>query len=475
MKRYLLLCIGLICYQALPAQHLYGIWGSPYGGSLNMLTNPASIVNTPFLWDLTLLAYQQAQSTNAITLNDGTLLHWPDTIHYRFTEGHFSRYALAQADLNVLNARIALDRKRAIGFGLSAHVYGWAHTSPLNVVDTVSTLNSFLNIQQDRNYNGRFSSSGWIDLHATYAQTWIDNTVERLNGGFTLHIMRGISGAYARIEELQVRQRTLPQGNTYLFPQFQASYGYSSNYDQQVASNTYDFLNHSQGSIAVDVGVEYLLKKQEPIKYDAPDPYYDYWWKIGISIVDIGGNRFRYGAQSRTVGQILNNITDSVLQQKFNGVNSLSQFNDSLQTVVSNMRPLNGWFSISNPTRMIVDVDHPMGKHVFLHASLTIPLPIFSNSTTRGIRSNELLLFTPRWETRHWGVYMPLQYTITQKLWIGLALRAGPLLVGVHHLPGLFSSQQATQSGGYIAITIRPSQLTPRKQDKRLNCPRFKF
>lgn len=473
MKKIILCGLFLAGMQHLCAQHLYGIRGSSYGGSLNMLHNPASIVNTPFPWDLTLLGYQQLQSTNAVYLLNGSLLGWPDTFHYRYTEGHFKRYALLQGDLNLLNARIALDRKRAIGFGISAHAYAWAHTSPFTVEDTVSSLRSFLNIQQERDFNGRLASSGWIELHATYAQTWIDNAVARLNGGFTIKVMRGISGAFARVDELQVRERTLPQGNVYQFPQLSMKYGYSSNYDQQVADNTYDFLNHSQGSIAVDMGVEYLIKKQEPVNYYAPDPYYDYWWKIGISLLDIGHNRFLYGQQSRMVNQVQNNVTDSIVERKLTGIGSLQAFNDSIQNLVVQINSLNGMFSISNPTRLIIDVDHPFRDHFYFNASVCLPVSVLTHGSAGEIRSNEWLMFTPRWEKKRLGVYMPLQYTVEQRFWIGLAVRAGPLLMGIHHLPGLFSSRQITQSGGYIAITIRPDQLTPAHRDKLLNCPGF--
>lgn len=463
----------LISMQRLDAQHFYGIRGSSYGGSLNMLHNPAAIVNTPFPWDITLLGYQQLQSTNAVYLLNGSLLGWPDTLHYRYTDGHFKRYALVQGDLDLLQVRMALDRKRVIGFGVSAHAYGWAYTSPVTVEDTVNSLRSFLNIQQERDFNGRLTSSGWIDIHATYAQTWIDNPVMRLNGGLTLKIMRGISGAFARIDELQVRQRTLSQGNVYQFPLFSAKYGYSSNYDQQVASNTYDFLNHSQGSIAADLGVEYLIKKQEPVNYYAPDSYYDYWWKIGISLLDIGHNRFRYGQQSRELYQVQNNVTDATVEQKLTGIRSLQQFNDSVQRLVVQMNSLNGMFSISNPTRLVIDVDHPMQGQFSFNASVTVPIAVFTHGATGMLKSNEWLMFTPRWEKKRLGIYLPLQYTVEQRFWIGLALRAGPLLAGIHHLPGLFSSRQVTQSGGYIAITIRPDRLTPAHRDKRLNCPGF--
>ena len=50
---------GLICTLALEcvAQDYQGLQGSPYAGSLGVANNPASILSTPYSWDVTLFKH----------------------------------------------------------------------------------------------------------------------------------------------------------------------------------------------------------------------------------------------------------------------------------------------------------------------------------------------------------------------------------------------------------------------------------
>ncbi len=40
------------------AQNYHAMEGSPFAGSLGVANNPASIVNTPYPWDVTLFSFQ---------------------------------------------------------------------------------------------------------------------------------------------------------------------------------------------------------------------------------------------------------------------------------------------------------------------------------------------------------------------------------------------------------------------------------
>src|SRR6202000_2844008 len=83
-------------------------------------------------------------------------------------------------------------------------------------------------------------------------------------------------------------------------------YAYSSNFDywrkgQSTIQNLKDFLGHTRPGAAIDLGAEYLIKSQAVPIYGDPDNYYDYEWKIGVSLLDIGANTYKYGSQSRAV------------------------------------------------------------------------------------------------------------------------------------------------------------------------------
>ena len=178
-----------------------------------------------------------------------------------------------------------------------------------------------------------------------------------------------------------------------------------------------------------------------------------------------------YGSQSRSLDQFRPDISDSLLLRKTAAVKNVRAFNDSLSSIVNNLDPLTGTFTVSNPARMVLNADRSFSKHFFINAELSVNLSVFGAHDARYINEMNLLSVTPRWESRHFGVYMPVIYNTYNQLWVGGALRAGPLLLGVHNLSSLFAQNKTQQGGGYLAFIIRPGKHAREKRDKRFDCP----
>jgi hypothetical protein len=193
------LSLALICSVTGQAQDYHAIEGSPYAGSMGVANNPAAILTAPYPWDLTILSLQEQHTTNAVTFTNWSLLS-NDTIHYQVTGGNFKRYASFNSNAHLLNLRLSLGRRQAIAFGANLRGYGVARTGPVNYSDTVKNMNQFFNINEGTTYNATMVSSSWVELFGTYSRTLWDDEYGRLNGGVTLRVMRGISGAYAQLE-----------------------------------------------------------------------------------------------------------------------------------------------------------------------------------------------------------------------------------------------------------------------------------
>src|SRR3954454_19441147 len=73
-------------------QNYHAMQGSSYAGSIGMTNNPASIVNTPYAWDINLFSTQLKYSTNAVTIYNYSLISKPTNSQYAFDAGHFRRY-----------------------------------------------------------------------------------------------------------------------------------------------------------------------------------------------------------------------------------------------------------------------------------------------------------------------------------------------------------------------------------------------
>jgi hypothetical protein len=460
------------------AQDYHAIQGSSYAGSLGVGNNPASIVATPYKWDLTVLALQAKTATNMYTVENYSLISSAKNSAAYTNDGNYKRFTDFNFNINLLNARIALSRQHAIAFGINLRGNGRLKTDVYNYSDTLQNMHQFFGINEGNNIlSGSFSGSSWVEAFATYSRTLWDDNQGRLNGGITLKGTRGIAGAFAQLTNGHAER--VGTDTAFTLQSAAARYGYSYNFDgwqngNTTSQNLKDFVNNTRGGFSVDLGFEYLIKPQGITTINDPDNYYDYDWKIGLSLLDWGYNQYRYGNKSRSSISPASNVTDVLLDQKFDSLTTFNNFNDSLASVVNGFSTINGKFKVHNPTRLVLNIDKPLGNDFYINADISVNL----NKALAGSRrfyTQELsfLTLTPRWETRSWGVYFPMQYNMEKQFWIGGAFKAGPLLIGVHNWANVFSRNKIQNGGAYLALIIRSPGNTGAKTDKRLDCPKY--
>jgi len=471
--------IGLICTLEGNAQDYQAVKGSSYAGALTVSDNPASILSTPYPWDITIFSANLKNTTNAVTFNHLSYLHHQDTLAYNWTNGDLKRrYAAVNFNVHLLNFRIDLGRKQAISFGANLRGYAGANTGKFNYNDTLLNMNQFFNINQNTNFNGELVSSTWLELYGTYSKTLWDDDKGRLNAGITLKAQRGISGVYAQLNGGSVTRSIYQDSFTvYTVAQGNAKYGYSQNYDtwntnRSTGTNLHDFLSHTRGGASFDIGFEYLVKPQYVETWSSPGDYYDYTWKFGASLLDVGENIYVYGSQSRSVSSPNANATDVQLNYKFDNTGTLAQFNDSLSTIVNRISPIRGRFHIYNPARFNFNVDHKLPEHFAVDADLTLNLGGSNKSTRLFTKDLTLFAITPRWETEWLGGYLPIEVTTDGRVWIGGAFKAGPLLVGVHNWADIFSKDKVQNGGFYLALVIHPVKGWKIREKKEYTCPK---
>jgi hypothetical protein len=153
-------------------------------------------------------------------------------------------------------------------------------------------------------------------------------------------------------------------------------------------------------------------------------------------------------------------------------VNSVTKFNDSLATL-ANTGQVQGIFTILNPVRLIANIDHYLTGNFYINAELSLNIPLTSlKKTYLQVKELTLLTVTPRWETKRYGFYLPVQFNNQNRFWVGGAVKAGPLLLGFHNLINLFGKTSTQNGGGYIALILRAPKGLNGKTDQRLNCPK---
>ncbi|MEO6731645.1 MAG: hypothetical protein ABIN01_10545 [Ferruginibacter sp.] len=466
------------------AQNYHAINGSPYAGSLATGNNPASIVHVPFAWDVTPLAGQFKQTTNAVTIEKFSFLSSPGNAEVSADQGTKKRFVYANQDIRLLNARISLNSKSAIAFGANVRNYVFANSTETNWQDTLYHLDDYMQANVGNlPISGQFAGNAWAELYGSFAHTIIDNGEKILNAGLTVKINRGLAGGYGRADGLT--HALSPNGQNYLLTGGSVSYGYSSNFDnldsnKTASANRKIFYQKTYSSLSADIGLEYILLSAE----DEEGSDYAYETKIGLSMMDIGKNNYRYGRRSRLAIAGKTGITDSIMESKFLNVTNIDNFNDSLATIVGSISGIGGAFHIYQPARVMINIDQHIVDNFFVNAELTIPiLPVVAKYALF-VKDINLLAITPRWETKSLGAYFPILVNNKQQVWVGGAFKAGPLLLGTHNLANIFSKNKTQRGGLYLALTIRPGkQLTredrnpknklPGNRRRSLECPKF--
>ena len=468
----------LLVGNGLQAQNYQAIHGSSFAGSLGVASNPASIAHVPYAWDFTPLSIQLKQTTNALAINNASLLSFTNAITVAAQNGVKERFLLANQDVHLLNARIRLHSGVAIAFGANLRSSFFIKTNTINFQDTTKGVADFVGINSNHlPLSLQGAANSWMEYYGTYSQTLMEQGNRLLNAGITLKLNRSLAGAYTRLQNINY----LPTSTSsqYSINSGEMELGYPESFDAPTNVNT--FLQKSNTGFSVDLGMEYLWLTDEdkPVGGD-----YAYETKLGIAVLDIGRSKYRYGADSYAAGFAGAGILDSVLQSKVNGTASLRDFKDSMASIASTFNSLAGSsFSIYHPTRLLVNVDQHIANNFFVNVELTLPLiSVFSKNTLK-MEDMNLLAVTPRWELESLGAYLPVTYNNRNQLWVGAAFKLGPLLLGTHNLANVFSSTALQTGGFYMALTVRPgpkhsrsmpaTKATPIISNKQsLGCPK---
>jgi hypothetical protein len=486
LKNYLLFS-SLLSFNFLAAQNYQAINGSPYAGSLAPGSNPAFIVNVPYAWDITPLAVQIKQTTNAFTIENYSFLSSPKNAVMIAQPGIKKRWVFANQDVRLLNTRININEKSAIAFGANIRNYVYANTSENNWQDTTLGLTDFMNINVNNvPLSGQSINSTWSELYASYAHTIIDNGKIALNAGITLKYNRALAFGYVNAQNLSYTPDATTNVPGYLLTAGSLQYNYSSNFDNidnnaSGNSNFKNFYRSTLSGVSADLGLELILVSND----NEGESNYSYQTKIGMSIMDIGRNKYIQGIYSSYATAGLPGITNIVLENKFAQIASVADFTDSLKTITQTFSQLSGNFNVYQPCRLMINVDQHLANDFSVNAEITIPLLSIVPKKLIYVKDMNLLAITPRWETKSFGGYLPLTINTKGQIWIGGAIKAGPLLLGTHNLGTLFSKNKTQTGGFYLAFTIRPAKKSEdqqsgyrtdkltRKERRNLDCPKL--
>lgn len=477
-KLSLTLFVLTFCLMRTVGQQYQAVHGSNYAGSLGVMNNPASALSSPLPWDITLLGLQLKNSTNFFYLEKYDPTGKNPQLAAWIQNGEYKRRLNTQFNMNLLNARFRTSNRSAISFGMNMRSASLGGSSTYNFVDTILEPNTFLKVNmQNQPLDAFVRSSTWAEAYGSLALNLVDNKHFIWNAGATIKTNMGLAGIHASITNGRFKEYVRPVYNLYEVTTVDLNYGYSANLDfwdpaASTTSNLKRFKDQSRRGGSIDLGMEWIIKDQRNIELFNNRSQYNYTWKLGISLLDLGYAKYAYGLESVKTSGVKPNINGIALARKFDStITGLDVLNDSIQTAVGQFNTLTGDFRISHPTRLVFNVDRQITDLIYINTELSIPIQALAAATYMQTKDLNLLTITPRRETQKYGVYLPLSITRDGSFWIGAAVKAGPVLFGFHRVP--IGTKTSYQNGGaYLAYTISPSEKLRNPKGKIIKCPK---
>lgn len=454
---------------SIQAQNYQALHGSSYAGSLGVANNPASIVHVPYKWDLTPVALQAKYSTNAILVKNYSLTSSPANAEISMVTGKSERFLLMNQDSRLLNTRIRLNQSSAIAFGATIRSYLSVKTTAYDWQVPMNSVRSFMAANFSNSpLAAEIRTQAWAEIFGTYAKTILDRENGILNAGITLKVNRGLGAAFLNSSGLYLGPGQVHGENGYLLNRGELDLGYSSNLDildsaGSSAQKRKRLLQKTWSALSLSLGAEYIIPAGDD------DDLYGYDLKIGVSLLDLGYNKFQYSPNSLRAVFNKGNISDSLLEATFGELNSAGAIPDSVTVVAGSLQNLSGHFKMYLPARLVLNADKRISGHFFLNAELVLPLTPVLGQKKLYVRDMNLLAVTPRFETRAFGIYLPVTYNNRNQLWVGGAVKAGPLLAGIHNFSNIFAKDKMQNGGAYLALTIRPFSKNEKEKEGRNN------
>ena len=167
--------------------------------------------------------------------------------------------------------------------------------------------------------------------------------------------------------------------------------------------------------------------------------------KLGLALLDIGSIKYKRD-QGRSGGYsidvtgserlFLNELEGKEIDEYKSYFNSRPQY----FTPLTNSADVA--YKVALPTTLQLDLDYRL--HRGFYAQLAAQLPLKKDSEFSSIDYTSIT-FTPRYEGRAFGLYLPVNYNSLSQLNAGVSLRFGPLFVGSGSLltAALGNSKQA--------------------------------
>jgi hypothetical protein len=449
-SRLITLVLVLLLSAGLKGQEMLGVAFSIYSGISTAAINPALLTGTRVFMDVNIISGNVSVANDMIYFapenNTIRKAFSPDTTLWRggrFNWGRTFNYYNSQQDkyaasnVKIIGPSMMLQAERhAFGFTTAFRSFHSGNDIPYEMVVTM-----YESLGHEEFYNREFENGGysfasmtWSEFGLTYAYDFYDLYSNRLTFGITAKALFGHEGGYV---DMKNARYIIPNGRDVNFLNVDIDVGFALPYSY-ANEFAYDYAPLVKGyGAGVDIGFVFT-KLKSTIVYEREDklcarPYNDFKYKIGFSLLDIGGIRFTKDTQLHEFNNVSKNWDEfdtirffgiqralHIYSEQFYGDPEASYAGDQIR--------------VGLPTTISLQFDYQIRYRVYLSALWMHPLQFDSQTLWRPAQ----LAFVPRYENRFLGISMPFSLFNYKDPRLGLAVRVYSITLGTDRLGSLF-------------------------------------
>lgn len=476
MKKILLSILFIFPFLSLiHAQERYGICNSMFSGTNGIWLNPASMVRSPFKWDLNIITlhayvdntYLYLYQTNIpslitdngqpeITVDNAASVDKGTSPIMLFERGNSFRKGMNNSVLLQGPSFMFSKNDWSVGFAMSVR-----EAASLGGLNKTGADLFFQGLTYDPLHNMdlnikrfRVNAMLWNEFGFSAGKILKQKVNKLIKGGITYKFIRGLGDAYFINKKGHL---FVPNDSDLYFNNISAKYGYDM--PQGLSS---------QGTgHAIDIGLT-MEKKKNTKAYKCPsfcdktlNLYYD--WKIGISLMDIGFINFKKNAATYT----LNNASSQWYDFNHTHIDNAQQVDTTVSVHFYNTplpKPGKTKYISLMPMALSLQYDYNIGYNFFINGTCVQRIPHFGAPGPD--RANSIAI-TPRFDTRRFGIAVPVVLYSYMYPRVGLALRLNNnVIIGTDKLDALIG-HKLTGADIYFSIKANALKKCKTKDKKR--------
>ncbi len=500
MKKAALLLTAYLLISALSgySQRYLPFASSNYAGVTGVYLQPASIADSRYKFDLTCFGIESTFNNNYLGMDPYYFWH-PTETDFDDPEEFKNNYVtengsdvdkslLLNLQLEAFSFMATVSNKAAIALTLGPRVFFNVDNVSSGLAKILYESNDYTDLLNKELFeaNASIQANVWSELGFTYSRVLFEKGAHFVKAGATVKFLQGIGSVYGFAKDMSYN--FLERDSVTIF-ESKINYGASENIDVVFSDDgfTPENINYkfaANPSLGFDFGFVYEYRpKWESFKYDL-DGSTNLWrrdqnkylFKIGLSILDLGSVKYKRGPLSNDFTAKINNwkYTDQEFGEGYDGF--FKTLKDSLHFTFDNS--IADMYKMNLPTAISLQADVRLAKGFYFNVSPFIAL----NRGAEDVNKVHYLTnwsFTPRIESKYFGLSIPIQYNSYKQTHIGAGIRLGPLWVGSNNILSILAGKKDIYGFNFSMLLKTPipygkvrDQDNDKVSDSKDKCPK---